>query len=301
MGSLYSVGYSGSAGGTGYAGFSGSSGPVVRSLSSHRLTLESNVAVSSTNQEAKTTLYLTPYIGNQISLYYNSVWSTYITDQISISLSGKTAGKNHDVFAYYNGWAVALELVEWTNDATRAIALATQDGVYVNSSDAKQKYMGTIRTTGTTGQCEDSFTSRYVWNMYNRFQRGGWTTNTASGWTYTGAAWREWGGGGVNQLRFKFVLGMPQTVFVQINANSVGAGYVGYGIDISSGGYTSVYVVSGSYVYYGPSLGSTNTNLLASGYHFITGMEYASGSLTVYSSSGTTTYAGSGPTVLLWS
>ena len=54
-----------------------------------RLTLETNVPVSLTDQLAKTQLYITPYRGNQIGLSDNAgAWTTYTSAEFSISLAG---------------------------------------------------------------------------------------------------------------------------------------------------------------------------------------------------------------------
>jgi len=296
MGSLYGIGYSGISGPSGVSGLAGSAGVIIRSTNDFRLTLSSGVPIPITNQDAQTTLYLTPFTGRggQISLYYNSTWQSYQPDEISISLSGKTANKNNDVFTYYNGSAVALELVEWTNDTTRATSLNTQDGVFVKSGDATKRYVGTIRTTGTTGQCEDSFTSRYVWNMYNRASRWSFTANTTANWSYATVAWREYNAG-TGQLRFKFVLGMPQCIIVKPHGNTTGTGYVGYAIDTTTG-YASAWYMSGSVMYYAAKLLNNNVNLLPIGYHYVTGIEQG-GTITNYGG-GSTTSAGYGTNIL---
>jgi len=300
MGSLYGVGYSGWSGSSGVSGTSGVNGTTLYDHSDFRLTLESGVAVSGTNQEAKTTLYLTPYIGKQICLYYGSAWNFYDSDEVSISLSGKTANKNHDVFAYYTGSAVSLELVEWTSDSVRAANLARSSGVLVKSGDATKKYIGTIRTTGTTGQCEDSYTTRYVWNWYNRVSRWGFTTNTTTSWTYSTYAWREFNGG-TGQIRFKFVIGDHQTLQPELAGevlNPTGAGYAGYSIDATNTSY-GYYLVSSNILYYGQYLQTANVYLYAPGYHYATLVEICSGgTMTVYGY-GSSTAIGYGVAFLL--
>lgn len=153
------------------SGGGGSGGAVDNSICNGRLTLESGVPVSTTDQTAKSTLYFTPYKGNRIALYDGSAWSILTFSELSLDISGYTANKNYDIWAYNNSGAVALESTAWTNDTTRATPLATQDGVYVKSGAATRRYLGTIRITGTAGQCEDSVTKRFVWNYRNRVKR----------------------------------------------------------------------------------------------------------------------------------
>jgi hypothetical protein len=77
--------------------------------------------------------------------------------EVSASLSGLTPNTNYDVLGYNNSGTLALDLVAWTNGTTRATALARQDGVLVKSGATTRRYLGTLRTTGTTGQTEFSF------------------------------------------------------------------------------------------------------------------------------------------------
>lgn len=164
-----------------------------------RLTLESGVAISTTDQTAKATLYFTPWNGNAIALYVTGGWALRTFTEKSLSLSGYTSGKPYDIFAYDNSGVVALESLVWTNDTTRATALATQDGIDVKSGDATRRYIGTIYTSAT-GQCEDSFAKRFVWNRYNRALRAMRRYDTTDSWTYNSTSARQARGSTANQL-----------------------------------------------------------------------------------------------------
>ena len=74
-----------------------------------RLTLESGVPISTTDQTDKTTLYYTPYLGNSISLYTSSVWETLTFSELSLNISAYTASKPYDIWAYDNAGVVALD------------------------------------------------------------------------------------------------------------------------------------------------------------------------------------------------
>jgi hypothetical protein len=174
-----------------------------------RLTLESGVPISTTDQTAKTTLYFTPYKGNKISIYDGTRWKLYTFAELSISLAGKTADKNNDVFVYDNSGTLTLELVEWTNDSTRATALALQDGVYCKTGALTRRYLGTIRTTGTTGQCETSRLKWFVWNLYNQALIDLWREETTS-YSYTTLTWRQAYASAANQV--EFVQGLTRRV-----------------------------------------------------------------------------------------
>lgn len=156
-------------GGSGGGG-AASSGDAVIDIMGGRLTLESGVSVSATDQTAKGTLYYTPFNSDKIALYDGSNWSVSTFTERSIALSGGTASRPHDVFIYDNSGTLTLELVAWTDDTTRATALATQDGVYVKSGATGRRYIGTIYID-SSNQCEDSGEKRHVWNMDNRVDR----------------------------------------------------------------------------------------------------------------------------------
>lgn len=167
-----------------------------------RLTTESGVPVSTGDRTAQGTIYYTPYTHNQIHLYTGAVWRLYSFTEPSLALSSLTSGRNYDVFLYDNSGTLTLELsAAWTNDTTRADALTTQDGVLVKSGATTRRYLGTIRTTGTT-TTEDSATTRFVWNLCNREPRTNASSNATSH-TYTTGAVREWNGGtGVTRAQF---------------------------------------------------------------------------------------------------
>lgn len=189
-----------------------------------RMTLESGVPVSTSDQTAKTTLHITPYKGKRVAIYDGvSGWETFVTGQLSVSLSGKTANTNYDVFLYDNSGALDVELVAWSSGSARATALTTQDGVYVKSGQPTRRYIGTIRTTATTGQCEDSAANRFVYNYYNRVKRYLSNSSTSSH-SYGTASWRAWNNDAANAV--KFVQGVVEDV-VSIAGNgelTVGGG-----------------------------------------------------------------------------
>jgi hypothetical protein len=133
-----------------------------------RLTLSGTDPLPSADQLAATTLYYLPFEHGQISLWNGSAYALYTFTSASIALTGLTANTNYDAYAYQNSGTVTLELVAWTNDTTRATALTRNLGVLSKMGDVTRRYLGTIRITGTTGQCEDSDANRFVVNWFNR-------------------------------------------------------------------------------------------------------------------------------------
>jgi len=156
-----------------------------------RLTLTSGVPVTTSDVTAATTLYFTPYLGDHIALWNGEAWIFHQFEELSLSLSGYTADTNYDIWMYNNAGVLTLESTAWASATARATALATLNGIYVKSGDALRRFLGTIRTTSTTGQCEDSLTKRFVSNLYNRAPRAlrkGATTDH----TYSVATLRAW-------------------------------------------------------------------------------------------------------------
>lgn len=178
-----------------------------------RLTLESGVPVSVSDQTAKTDIYFTPYTGESIALYNGSKWELKTFSELSLALGTLTADKNYDVFSYINAGAVALELsAPWTNDSTRADALAKQNGILVKSGAVTRRYLGTFRTTSTT-TTEDSAVKRLVWNAHkpNRVRRPMLRRETTDNWTYSTATLRQANGSAANQ--FAIVIGYQEDTF----------------------------------------------------------------------------------------
>ena len=330
-------------------------------LSHGRLTLESGVPVSSTDQTAKTILYFTPYVGNIISLYSGSAWEdktfteihidltetqscttvngdatltvadtsqlivgmevsgtgiaggatiASITDATHLEMSANAtadatnnivfkipASKVVDVFAYNAAGSAKLVFGPlWTNATTRATALTTKDGVPVLTgsysisgtvyTEGKLRWIGTIGTTATAGQTEDSETGRYVWNKYNKVNKKLKSYNSDFAWTISGViAAREYQSG-TNQIRAKLVIGESQQFLITMNTygyimdeGTILGAFIG--IDTTTtrpaeGGTFAIWATA-----YGPlvGLGPGHANeILSPGYHYLTQCEYSAGS-----------------------
>lgn len=167
-----------------------------------RLTLTSGTPITTADVTAATNVYYTPYNGNIITLYDGAIWVPVKFTEITLALTGLTANTNYDVWGRINSGALALDTTAWTNATTRATAIAQQDGVDVKSGDATRRLLGTIRITGTTGQCEDSIARRYVSNRYNDVPRPMQVNDPASTWAYSTATWRQANGNTANQLDY---------------------------------------------------------------------------------------------------
>jgi hypothetical protein len=214
-----------------------------------RLTTESGVPVSSSDRTAQGTIYLTPFNGNALALYDGTRWKLYRFSEVSLALSSLTSGKNYDVFVYDNAGTLTIELsAAWTNDTTRADALATQDGVLVKSGATTRRYVGTIRTTGTAttedsggGSTTQVGGKRFVWNYYNRVPRTLRVKDTTDNWSYNTGAWRQANGASGNQV--EYVVGDAS---VEVKAHNVGTTYlISAGLSSIAVGVDSTTVPSG--------------------------------------------------------
>lgn len=183
--------------------------PRIKTLCNGRLTLTTNVPVTTTDVTAATTLYWSPYLGNALALYSGSAWVAFAQAQLSIAVPATTA-QMYDVFVDYNSGTPALSLLAWTNDTTRATALTTQDGVLVLTGATTKRYVGSFRTTGVSGQTEDSVTKRYVYNHYNRVDRPLRRVESTASWTYSTASIRQANGAAANQV--EVVTGVSEEV-----------------------------------------------------------------------------------------
>ena len=167
-----------------------------------RLTLESGVAVSTTDQLAKTTLYLTKHKGNKIALY-NTVlarWLIYTIDEISIAIPS-TINTNYDVFLYDDDGALTLVLVAW-HDSTAGASQRTladpawggttlQDGIRVKDGELNKRFIGCVGTGSVSGQTEKSKSKVLIWNYYNRVATDIGAFESTANWTINVTDWRK--------------------------------------------------------------------------------------------------------------
>jgi hypothetical protein len=210
-----------------------------RHICEGRLTLTSGMPITTSDVLAAATLYFAPYLGNRIGLYYAGGWDLYDFTEKSVSMAAWTIDKNYDIFGYYDGSALALEGLVWTDDTNRATPIVLQDGFYVKQGDPTRRYLGTIRMSAA-GQCEDSTSKRYVWNLHHRKLRALRCFETTDNWAYNVAAWREINGGStLGTSRFGFVIGLVEDLVAAQALHTVdilGASRIatGIGVDVSN-------------------------------------------------------------------
>lgn len=266
--------------------------PAVRTVCQGRITLTTGVPITTSDVINTGTVYFAPYLGNCVSLYNGSAWLTYAFSEVSLALGSDTTGLNYDLFLQNVAGTLTLKRVAWTNDTTRASALALQDGIYVLGSDATQRYLGTYRTTGI-GQTTDSAAKRLVWNYYNRVRRSLLVIDSTDSWSYTTATMRQANGSSANQVAV--VVGIAETtvdceVIATAANTNVGVGLiVAIGKDATNAAAAGVLMnaVDSPTANQRFSLRSRLVDTPAIGYHFYAWLEYSN-------AVGTTTWFGDG-------
>lgn len=234
-----------------------------------RLTLESGVPVSTTDQTAKTTIYYTPYIHNIINLWDGANWAPTEFTETSLALGTITSGKPYDVFGYVSAGALVLELLAWTNDTTRATAVTLQDGRYCKSGDKTRLLLGTFYTASTT-TTTDSENYRYLDNVYNRVSKQtSMILSGAASNTYSSTTVRAWNAD--TTARFHVVQSLPSSVFMSMYFTATTSYAVG-GFGVNSTTTASGLIVN-PIANWSATLGQTRS--ISAGYSYIALLQYA--------------------------
>jgi hypothetical protein len=115
------------------------------SICQGRLTLESGVPVSVTDQSAKTSLYFSPYNGNRVALYDGTRWVLKTFQELTLLLTGVISGKNYDVFISDVGTGTTYVNDTFTGTDGTALTSHTPDtgGAWTSSA-------GTAQISGNT-------------------------------------------------------------------------------------------------------------------------------------------------------
>lgn len=256
-----------------------------------RLTVLSGSAVA--DGTGASSIYFTPYLGNNISLYDGVAnWIMIPFVETQLALGTLTNALTYDVFAYNNAGTMALELLAWSTATVRATGLVLQNGVWVKSGATTRRYLGTFFTTAST-TTEDSVLNRYVWNYYNRVRRPMVRTETTANWTYNTAAWRE-SNGGAGSNRLSIVVGIAETLLSLKAVSSASNNTADVMVDVGIGeDVTNSTVALGQAFHAGPSSTTIGTGWAmldkypAIGKHFYSWLEFGPGS-------NTTTWYGNG-------
>mgnify|MGYP001612847452 CR=1 FL=1 len=257
-----------------------------------RLTLTTVVPVTTADVTAATTVYFTPFRGNQVALFNGSKWKRYPFTEFSIPVPA-TTNTNYDFFLRDQSAYPYPQVVAWSSDTARASAISLKNGVYTLTDDPRLRYLGSFRTTGTSGQTEDSGdrgslveAKRYLWNYYNRVPRRIRISDTTNSWTYTTNTHRSWNNNTAN--RVSFVIGVSETpLFLTFTAmhydNSSNSAAVGVGIDSTSVNSAGIFPSHNNVLTAGaePSYVMCVYNgIITAGYHYAQLLEIGQGGAT---------------------
>lgn len=157
------------------------------------------VSTSSTNPDylnSGNTLYISNCGGNQITLYNTTQgkWITQTFAQISLAVPA-TSDSNYDLFVTSaSATTISASTVQWTNDTTRASAIALVNGRWVKASDHSQLLVATFRTLptiGTTGISVSTEGYYYIDNVFNHKPVNILVSGApAASWTYVTTTYR---------------------------------------------------------------------------------------------------------------
>lgn len=259
-----------------------------------RLTLTSDDPFHDANVTAATSVYIDPCFGNIIPIYNGSTWDLLTFTEITITVPS-TTNTNYDVYAYNDSGSVNYELVAWSGDTTPSVNVALLDGIWTKSTDSTRTYIGGFRTTGVSGQTEDSNSKRFVYNVYNQIEKNLYVQEGTASWTYNTASFRQANNSTSNQVEFFNGIGLNCVDFEatsQLHTSSTAAGGA-VGIGISSTTINSAIlfddIVSSSSDYIN---GKAKYTVRKRGYYYIVWLEKgnATGTNTWYGGNGSTGY-----------
>jgi len=225
------------------------------------------------------------YIGQPVSSPNVAASSTIVSvdsgTQITIGPVATATGTasanfynaNYDVFAYANAGAVALEFLGWTDNTTRAVALALQDGVSVKSGFATRRHLGVIRLTSTTTTESASNGSRFVLNANNQVPTklviapGYLNDNLGTTYTTTSVTFAA-ANGGVGAYGKFLADGFQLSEFVLVAmATTTSQWFGGIGIDSATSAKSTCLSTSTTTYITGAA---SWKEILAAGYHYAT-------------------------------
>lgn len=210
-----------------------------------RLTLVSGTPVMTSTQSAKTTLYYTPYVGDQVPFYDGTNMLPTSITEASVLTTDTTKNPSAIGVSKVNDWFLWQDTAsggtvrlshgpDWASDSARTDALVMVTGIYLNAvaitnGPAAQRgtYVGTTRSDASS-QLNWTYGSGGtagvlgVWNTYNRVLATSITTDNGAAYTYTTATTRQARASAANQTSFVVGLqGDAGTAFGQFEQATV--------------------------------------------------------------------------------
>jgi hypothetical protein len=273
-----------------------------------RLTLQTGVPVMTTTQSAKSAIYYTPYVGNQIPLYDGTNMVPTAFSELSVATTDTTknpaaigASKLNDWFVWDDSGTRRLTHgPDWTNDTTRSAGttLVMVNGVLLNNASitngpaaSRGTYVGTTRSDPSSqlnwiiGGSGSGGVAGFlgIWNMYNRHHAVSFSKDSGASYGYATAITRQARGSAGNQV--SFVSGMAEDSFIAIySAAAVASGAANASAVCGIGYDNTAAVVSTKIAAYSSSgtvpilaTGSTNYSVAAFGFHIVSANEIGDG------------------------
>ena len=227
-----------------------------------RLTLISNTPVMTVDATAQSTIYYTPYQGNQIPV--GAVMFSFSQLSYSLGTSAHLSGNLYDIFAYNASGSIALCTgPAWSSASARSAAISMFNGLWTNQSILtctvsgggsttsvpanNATYLGTFYAT-TNGQTGMSFNPTPasggtnnvlgLYNAYNRVRIKAQSSDSSTGWTYNSATWRATDNSNSNRISYIDGLGTENVeTFATVygySGNNLGRMAVGVNRDSTS-------------------------------------------------------------------
>lgn len=266
-------------------------GPSEPTINGLRITVQSGVAVP-TSDVSGNWIYAAPYSSAAIALFDGSAWLSRIADpmpSVPASSCAALSGKC-DVFAWWDGTDVRLELSNWST------ALTLQDGVAVKSTDPTRRHLGAVAINGAPGPLAtvyDTAKSRNVWNRDNQVPRPIVGQDGSGAWSYTGTSlFREAHGASTSRVGVFVGAATPRGAYVSVQAQTQAivtapantSGYVAVGIGIDSQTVNSAQIsdiAQANNTWYGNAV-ARYEGYLPAGSHSISWLEGFSNGVTMY-------------------
>lgn len=263
-----------------------------------RLSLSSTLSVPTADIVGTSTLYLRAHEDETLWLWDSTNgWMLRNGGAASLALTGMVTNAIYDVFAYWDGTAVQLELgTAWAGDTTPPTLTSFSPGIRVKAGGAAgqaRRFIGSIRATGTT-LVEDSASKRFIYNEYNQVDRH-LLVSDANSWTYGSGTVRVLRGQTTNTVAAIVRRPTPfsATAIAQATPPSASSSYnLAIGLD----SVTAAATLNKSTTHtIATSQGSTLSHailedVLTPGYHFLAGLENIAGTASTTSVQGINNY-----------
>lgn len=274
-----------------------------------RLTLVSGTPVMTSDQLAKSTVYYTPYIGNQLPI--NGTQTSFTEVSATLDTANFLSTNLYDFFIYNDSGTVRIGYgPSWSGPSTRSASISLSAGFWVNTAQITLRYsvsnttvvsalaatyVGTGYATAN-GQTAMMFkpsgaaggTNNFL-GLYNAYNRV-WTTSlerdNTSSWAYATPTWRAQNNSTSNRITVVDGLGQS-SVWTAAQVGSVGGASQSVLIGININSTSSVPNVAGGINSnaMGTMAAVQETYPPSLGLNYYQVVEYATASGTFYSSS----------------